>query len=288
MGKPLDFLEITEMNSGYDPIIHEIPISSISKNGIIIGRHLPDGRERLADYEIGSNIPSSNQGTLPIKRAIGKRHLTIYAVDNPERESPDIYLRRGYKENGNWVSPEENVGIDVYIAGVPMDRYHPIQLRPGTLVDLVPKLGTYQCKLQWAIESEKIDSNPTVPVDENVIAQLQFERRNLIEREKVKDIQIEQLKELQNKIKQYADEFKSENLKLKAEIRTEREVNEAQDVQIKNQRKLMNGIKICGVLIAALMAVSLGVDAEEIENFMEIATMIAGGGLIFVASGKSL
>lgn len=270
MSEPLDFIEITEMFNGDKPTIHIIKLSDISETGLVIGRN-----ENLVDICIGGKLKGSKMFAM-----LSSRHATLYKQFNPRRKSFDYFLRRGYRDrNGNWVELKADIGLDIFVGGKATDRFDPIELRIGALVELVPKLGSYQCKLHWGIVEKDPSQPPTIPVSENQLNELKFENRILKEQTELKENQVKQLQDVNARITEFVDKSEQKQNLLENEISIERKINKSQDEKIKM-------IRVYGGIVVASMAISLGFDIEEIERIAELCALLAGGGMFYTAVKK--
>lgn len=259
--EPLDFIEIIEMNNGEDPTVHTIKLGDITKEGLIIGRDAT-----RCDIPVGDKLK-----TTPILNMLSRRHAVLYKHDN------DYYLRRGYRDKtGGWITPKEGVGLDIFVAGRPTERGKAIQLRHGALVDVIPKIGTYQCKLHWAVKASE-SQPPTMPLDRDKVHQALFENRILKEQGEIKEIQLKELQSLNERIAKIAAENEETSNSLKSGLEAERLINKRQD-------KKLDKLKIYGAVMITLVAIALGVEIDEIERIAEIGALIAGGGMFYTAA----
>ena len=259
--EPLDFIEIIEMNNGDDPTIHTIKLSEITAEGLIIGRD-----KKRCDIYVGDKLNGST-----VFDMLSRKHAVLYKHDN------DYYLRRGYRDNnGGWVTPKEGSGFDIFVAGRPTERGKAIQLRFGALVDLVPKIGDYQCKLHWAVKASE-SQPPTIPVDDDKVNQALFENRILKEQSQVKELQLKELQDVNARITEIVAKNEQVAKSLRDGLEVERQINKRQD-------KKLDKLKIYGVVMIVLVIIALGVDIEEVERIAEIGALLAGGGMFYTAS----
>ena len=270
MSKPLNFIEITEMFNGDSPILHTIPLSSIDENGVVIGRD-----PSKSDICIGSKLKGSK-----IYVMLGRRHCTLYRQWNKDYNKHDYFLKRGYRESdGTWTKLNSDTGLDIFVAGKATDRFDPIELRVGALLEIVPRISKYQCKLHWGVTNSDPSQPPTIPVNENEIGKLQFENRILKEQAELKEYQLKELQSVNSRITEFFEKDKQEKTKLIRAIEVERKTNKSQDKKISHIRIYGLILIICGIIL-------LGVDVEEIERIAEICALLAGGGIFYTSSLK--
>lgn len=266
--KPLPELHITEMFDGSPPIEHVIKIADLTETGLTIGRN--------GDIAICGNIPKV------ASQNVSRKQATVYAINNPERDHPDIYLHTGYRgKDGQWAVSQSGTGV--WLGDRPISNDRAVQLRPGTLLKIVPKVAGYQCILEWgafADENGNGSGPPTVPMDAGERDRLYFENRTLKEQAAVKDIQIDTLQNLSRQHRTLAEEFEFQTKQLSGQIKKERDINKAQDKKIAK-------IRIFGAVAVGAYLLSLGIDIEQIEKLMEIIAIVASGGLLLASTGKS-
>lgn len=265
----LSFIEVIEMHNGDEPIVHHINLEDITETGLIIGRN-----QASCDIFIGEKIKNTNYFQM-----LSKKHATLYKILNKERDSYDYYLRRGYRDsNGEWVTPPQGVGLNIFVGGKALDRTEPIQLRTGALLELVPKIGGgYQCKLHWGVTSNGDSQPPTIPVDDNRLNEIQFENRILKQQSEIKENQINELQAVNERITTIIEQDKIEKEKILSDIAHERNKNIDQDAKIKQ-------IRIYGAIVIAALLISLGVDIEQVERIAQVVAACAGGGLLYTAT----
>ena len=273
MSEPLDHLEITEIKAGENPIIHDIPLSDITEDGIVLGRD-----PNKCYLQIGHFLKDHKR----IFDSIGRQHVTIYKLYNDSRESFDYYIRRGYRDSdGNWKTISEETGFDIFIGNQALDRNTSIQLRTGALIDLIESIAGYKIKLYWGIKSNGDPSQPpTIPINEEYVNTLEFENRILKEQKDLNDQQIKRLQVINSRITKFIEIDRREKKQLSDSLKKQIEKDKIQDKKLKN-------ISIFGLIIIGCMIIHLGIDIQEIERILEIGALLSGTGLIYTAATKN-
>ena len=264
---PLPELHITEMFDGQNPVEHVIQINTLDENGITIGR--------------AGNIKVSQNYKKEVCNNISRYQATVYATENIARNQKDIWLHAGYKDReGRWVVSGKGTGV--WLADRPINPDQPVQLRPGALLKIVPRIAGYQCILEWGTyPAENGNSNPpTVPMGAYERDKLYFENRSLKEQAEVKDLQIEALQNLSRQHKTLAEEMQFQTQKLNQQIKRERDINTSQDKKIAR-------IRILGVVTVLAVLLSLGIEVEQIDKILEVIAVLSGAGLLWTGLEKS-
>ena len=231
-------LRLYEIAPGQEPRIIPINTSSSADFPLTIGRSSD------ADIHIGVIgrkvlIPHPE----PDKRARGEKVPISSLISRTQAtifrdEAGRIRIRDG---NGN----SSQFGIREGATNKLLRR--PWMLGPGAFVKVTPEAGGYRCWLEWKKECE---------ADAPTLGFSQWQNENLQEELDEQRLAIEALN--------------------KALIATKKEstkTNRRQDVVIQNLTKALIGITL---VVAAISAIALGVDAEFITEIAKVTGVISG------------
>ena len=264
---PLPELHVTEMLDGHPPVKHVVQISELDESGVTIGR--------AGNIRICQHAPKVVAGN------VSRRQATIYATPNPVRPRPDVWLRAGAKDQaGKWKVSGRGTGV--WLTDHPINTEAPVQLRPGALLKIVPKVAGYQCLLEWDTYTNGAPSqqgHPTSPMGTQERDRLYFENRTLKEQAAVKDVQIETLESLSKRHWTLAEELRFQTKQLGTQIKKARDITRAQD-------KKIGKIKMLGALAVVALLISLGVVIEQLDNILQFVAALSGAGLIWTAVEK--
>ncbi|MEM9267237.1 MAG: FHA domain-containing protein [Cyanobacteria bacterium P01_F01_bin.13] len=140
----------------------------------------------------------------------------------------------------------------------------PWLLSPGAFVKLTPEGNGYRCWVEW--------SAPSCDADTPTIGFSAWHNENL-----------------QEELKEQASAIKALNTALEDLQTTSTETDKRQDLKIRFTEKKLARLIIVGAIELSILAVSLGITSEQMQEILQIVTMVAtvlGSGVILTHKGK--
>ncbi len=280
--KAADYLQITEI--GIDGQCYQIPLEEIREHPVTVGR------STSAEYHYQIGVGAD------VRDWISSCHCTIFA--KPSDESPrgwDYFVKDGCLHGETWRSSSNGIWLgDKQIVSE-------LELRPGLggAITIFPKLSNaeisskYHCLLEWPATKESGDGDTHPTLQDLHKAEMKarvFAKEALKAKEQLQHI-AKTMGEMQLEFNKERNQQSEALFRLSSEIEEERKMNAQQQKELLARRKAERQIRVTviglGIVMAAIGAIALQVETEDIREIFEWTVIILSSSAAIFGLAKS-